>query len=526
MSDDNEQEMDVYSGVRWSALARYSVQGLDVVISLYVARIVAPEAYGLLGMAIVMTGFLQTFQTLGFGSAIIQRKEINQSLLSSLFYFNLVFCSLLAAGLVCTSPLISWVYSDARVGQIVAVLSITFLLSAPGLVPTSLLTRQMAFKRLAYVDIAVCIVRGATAVALALAGWGVWALVWCTIAGTAVHTPLLYIASRWRPQWHFRWSDIQSVLGFGANLTGFSIFNYFARNADKFIIGAFLGATPLGYYSLAYRILLFPRDAVSGVLTRVLFPAFCRMQDDDERLKQAYLRACGCIAFITFPMMTGFTVIAGLFVNTALGDKWAPALPLLYVLAPLGALQSLWTTVGQLFLAKGRADWYFRWGLAMGGVFVCSFLVGLPWGVFGVALSYCVVCTPWAVFSFWLAFRLVDGLRLRDLAREVIPYAGMSATMAALVLACLLMLESLGSPALLTLVLCVLVGVASYAALSLITRPPAVCEMLRLLPTGLAAWFSRDGGPSVATNSACCREEQEASQIPIENCSTGKELSM
>ena len=267
-----EPKMDVYSGVRWSAVAKYGTQAVDVVTSIIVARIVAPEAYGLLGMAIIITGFLMVFQSLGFGSALIQRKEINDTLTSSLFFVSLAVCLGLAAGLVAVAPLCSWVYDDDRVGPIVAVSSLMFVFSSLSLIPSSLLTRRLAFQRLAWVDISVSAVRAVSAISLALAGWGVWALVWSSIAGSAVHALFLYMACDWRPRWLFSWSEVRGVFGFGANLTGCSIFNYFARNADNFIIGAFLGATPLGYYSLAYRILLFPCDSVTGVLTRVLFP--------------------------------------------------------------------------------------------------------------------------------------------------------------------------------------------------------------------------------------------------------------
>jgi O-antigen/teichoic acid export membrane protein len=484
MSDERHQpetQMDVYSGVRWSAVAQYGSQAVQVVTSIIVARIVAPEAYGLLGMAIVVTGFLMVFQSLGFGSALIQRKEINETLTSSLFFVNIAFAALLAAGLVAAAPLCSRVYGDDRVGPIIAVLSLTFILGSLGLIPSSLLTRRLEFQRLAWVDIATSAVSAASVVALALADWGVWALVWSSVLGMAARTVFLFIVCDWRPQWIFSWSEVHGVLGFGANLTGFSIVNYFSRNADNFIIGAFLGATPLGYYSLAYRILLFPRDAVTGVLTRVLFPAFSRMQDDDARLKAAYLRACGAIAFVSFPVMVGIFVVAQPFVEVVLGEPWLPAVPLIAVLAPLGALESLLATVRQLFIAKGRADWYFRWGAGGGIVFTASFVAGLPWGVLGVAVAYALVCVPWSLLSFWLAFRLVRGLTLMDLARCVFPYFWMSSLMGASVALVETALPPSTAPRT-TLGVCVGAGVIVYSLLALLHRPSALGDLYRLLP--------------------------------------------
>ena len=479
--------MDIYSGVRWSAVAKYSTQCIEVVVSIIVARLVAPEAYGLLSMAVVVTGFVAVFQDLGFGSALIQRKEINESLLSSLFFVGLAAGAAIAAGLLCASPFCSWVYHDPRVGPIVAVLSITFLLSSPGLVPWSLLTRRLEFRRLAWIEISVSVVRSACVLSLAVAGAGVWALVWPSIVGAALNVPLVFLASRWRPRWHFSWSEVRSVFGFGANVTGFSIVNYFARNADAFIIGVFLGAGPLGFYSMAYGIMLKPRDAVTSVLMRVLFPAFSRMQDDDARLNAAYLRTCGAIAFVTFPMMLGLLAVAQPFVQVVLGAKWLPIVPLIYVFAPLGAVQSVSSSVGNLFLAKGRADWFFRCGVIGAILSVGSFLLGLPWGIFGVALSYTLMSTVWSVACFFIAFRLLKESRLRTLAQALQPYIVAAGSMALLVTACRHLFAYFGFAPSVVLMVCVTLGIVSYAAIAVCLWPPALDDLLRLAPKRLAA---------------------------------------
>ncbi len=476
-----QQQMDVYSGVRWSAVAKYGTQAVEVATSLYVARIVAPECYGLLGMAIVITGFLQVFQSLGFGTALIQRKQISDALTSSLFYVNMAVSTLMAVGLAVGAPLFSWIYGDPRVGPVVAVLSVTFIISGLSLVPSALLTRRMAFQRLAWVEIAVSAVRAVAVIALALAGWGVWALVWSSVAGVVVHTILLYMVSDWRPRWLFRWAEVRSVLGFGANLTGFSIFNYFARNADKFIIGAFLGATPLGYYSLAYRILLFPRDAITGVLTRVLFPAFCKMQDDDARLKAAYLRVCGAIAFLTFPMMLGMMVVARPFVEVVLGPKWLPAIPLIYLLAPLGMIQSILGTVGQIYLAKGRANWMFRLVVITGTLHVCGFLIGVNWGVLGVATAYCTTSLLMIPLHLWYVSRLLRGI-CGDLLMTLLPYAAISIAMAIAVWLCQAFCETILPSDYQTLMVCIAFGAGVYGSAACYFKLPALRDAARLLP--------------------------------------------
>ena len=431
-------------------------------------------------MAVVFVGFLNIFTTMGFGTAVIQCREISDSLLSSLFYANLGFASLMTIAIIAAAPLCALMYRDPRVMPVVAVLGIGFLLSAPGVIPSALLNRQLKFGRIAIAELTAVVVNGTVAISLSNSRMGRLGVVIGSLSGTMTTTTLFNVLSHWRPRLVFHLSEVRSALNFGANVTGFNVFNYFARNADNFIIGIFLGASPLGFYAMAYGIMLKPREAVTGVLMRVLFPAFSRMQDDDERLKAAYLRACGAIAFVTFPMMFGLLAVAHPFVQVVLGEKWLPIVPLLLVFAPLGALQSVWALVGQVFLAKGRADWYFRWGVTGGVLFVSSFFAGLPWGIFGVALSYSITFAIWSVVSFWIAFKLVENLSIWDLAKVLRPYTVVAGAMVLLVGLCRFLLVLLGVVQPIVLLVCVTTGVIAYAMGAFLFRPPAVDDLLRL----------------------------------------------
>ena len=485
-------KMDVYRGVRWSAISGWGEHGIQFCVTIVLARLLLPHDYGLLAMATVFIGFLDVFSTMGFGKAVVQRREINNSLLSSLFYINLAIGGLLTIAGLAAAPLCAWIYRDPRVPPIMAALSLNFLLMAPAIVPQALLIRRMAFDRIACVQLSTKIIGGGLAIALAATGWGVWSLILPGLLfSLPLRTVLFFILSGWRPRMIFHWSEVRSVLSFGANLTGFAVFNYFARNADNFIIGAFLGARQLGFYSLAYGILLKPRDMVAHVLSRVLLPTLSRMQDDDARLKAAYLRACGAIAFVAFPMMLGLVAVAHLFVEVVLGEKWLPAVPLIYVFAPLGMIQPVWSTAGQLFLVKGRADWQFRWGVVSGSLIMCSFVIGLPWGVLGVAVSYTLTCLMLAVPGFWIPFRLVSGLKLRDLASTLLPYSVCSGIMALVVVGAQLAAKQAGVVDSVNLMLSVVLGVIVYVILVFLVRPPALSDLRKLLPNSWQAAVRR-----------------------------------
>lgn len=474
--------MDVYSGVRWSAASKYGAQGMQVVVSLVLARLLVPEFFGLLGMAEVIMGFAYVVQDLGLQGSIIQRKRISDDLISTLFWVNLAMCLLLGGVMVGIAPAASWMYQDPQVAPIVAVLTVNFVFAGFTMIPSAMLTRQMAFKKLAVREITSVLVSGAASITLALLGWGVWALVAGSLAGSAMQMILINFLCPFRPRLAFDREGLRECLGFGLNLTGFSIFNYFARNADKLIIGAFLGPVALGYYALAYKLMLLPRDAVTNVVSRVLFPAFSRMQNDDARLKAAYLRACGAIAFVTFPMMFGLLAVARPFVEVVLGDKWLPAVPLICVLATVGMLQSLESTIGNLFLAKGRADLQMYVGVAKGTILVCSFLVGILWGIEGVVFSYALTNFVLWPPTLWIAFRLVDGLYLRDFLRVILHPTAIAGIMALLVHGCLVWLDHLVVNQSLSLLICVSFGGLVYGSLVLLAPPPASDDLLAIVP--------------------------------------------
>ncbi len=474
--------MDFHSSVRWTAGAKYFGEAVTFVTSMVVARVLQPDDYGLMGMAVVFVGLLGLWQSLGFNLAIVQRKECSEAFLHTVFFINLamgiIFASLMGLG----SPLIAAMCGDDRVGPLVAVLGIAFLFITPGMVPSAILTRDMSFDRLALVGIVSAIATAIVAVVLAYTGFGVWSLVVASVAGQLVQTLTLFAVSDWRPQLVFRWSEVRPVLSFGLNFTGNLTLRHFASESDKFIIGRFLGTTLLGYYSLAYRILNLPRQAIYQIVGAVLLPKLSRLQDDDAELKDVYLRTCGAIAFATFPLMLGIMCIATPFVTVVLGVKWLPSVPLILILAPIGMLQSVELTTNQLFIAKGRTDWMFRWSLVNGTLTVGSFLAGLPWGIQGMAISYSLVSLVLFFGVYAIVFRLVVNLSIGDLMRTLLPHLASAGTMAMIVTGSRMALESNGASNVFVLVSCVTIGVLSYSGITMFFPPACLEDYRRILP--------------------------------------------
>jgi PST family polysaccharide transporter len=273
----------------------------------------------------------------------------------------------------------------------------------------------MRFAALAKVNFSGAAVGSGIAIILAASGFGVWSLVAQPLAGTAAMSVLIFTVSRWHPRWEFSWPSLQGIIRFGSGLFGSSLLNYCERNGDNFLIGRFLGAAPLGFYSMAYQLMVFPLGQVSNAVGKVTFPILVELRDDLEQYKRFYLKSCAIIAFITFPMMCGFFVVADQFVAIVLGSKWLGVTTVLKILCPLGMVQSIATTVGQIFNSTGRTSTAFWWTLAAAPITVAAFAIGLSWGIEGVAACYGIVSIALIFFSFRLAFRIV-GLRMQSLA--------------------------------------------------------------------------------------------------------------
>src|SRR6266851_343308 len=207
---------------------------------------------------------------------------------------------------------------------------------------------------------------------------------------------------------------------------------------------------------------MYPLESVTLVLIKVMFPTFSRIKGDIEQLGRAFLRANGAIALITFPMTAGLAVVADPFVRFIFGEKWAPVIPLVQILAPVGLLQSIGATPGQLFLARGRAALRFWWSVIYTTIFVAAFFAGIPWGILGMASAYAIVTIPINIAGFWLALRLVN-LDLADLWRTLRRTTAATAGMGAGVAVLRLALEASGVRGVVVLSICIPVGMLIYA---------------------------------------------------------------
>lgn len=466
-------------GVSWAGFGQVGTQFIGFLGTLVLARLLTPDDFGLLGMVVVFTGFLALFQNLGLGPAIVQDRSLTENQLSGLFWVNLSFSALLAVIAAAAAPVVAWFYNQPAAVPIMATLALAFPLGALAAVPGALLTRDMRFRPLSIINIGAQAVGFALGVALALAGYGVWALVWQQLALATTAALGKWLTAGWRPGLAFSLRSLRKPLAFGVWFQAGSILNWATRNTDDLLVGRVLGAPPLGIYQMAYRLMLWPIQNVAWVVGQVMFPALSAIKNDTQRVARAFLRGVGMVALVTFPVMVGAFVVADTAIPMVFGDQWRPVVPIFRILCGLGLIQSVATNTGWIFVSQGRVDVQLKLQLFVVPLVILSFAVGLQWGIVGVAGAYALTSGLLIPVQLHVAGRLV-ALRLPEIGRALVGILACALTMGAAVAGVEWIAEG-HLPAWLVLVIQVSFGVGLYLFLIHTTRLPAYLELRQVL---------------------------------------------
>lgn len=353
------------------------------------ARLLAPEDYGLMAMVAVVLGFATVFTDLGLNSAYVQRQEVTPEQRSSLFWLNIAMGTGLTLLVFSSSTLIAKFFGDARLTPLLMFASIIFIVIAIGQQVKVTAEKALDFRPVALVEIIAAVAAFVIAVLAAYAGWGVHALILGAIMNAATGTLLawLFLSRGWRPMWRFHWDDVRSFLRFGGALVTNNIVNEFNRSIDLLLGGRMLATSALGFYSLPRQIVFQIQGLVNPIITRVGFPLIAKVQNDIPRVRSIYLKTLNMTSATNAPLYVGIAFFAPELVSILLGDKWLEATELLRLLSIWGFLRSTGNPVGSLLLGMGRADLALKWNLAMLCMVTPVLWIGSHYGTLGLAWS-------------------------------------------------------------------------------------------------------------------------------------------
>lgn len=410
----------VMSNFLWRLAERFGAQGVAFVVSIVLARLLAPEAYGTIALVTVFTQILNVFIDSGFGNALIQKKDADDLDFSTVFYFNIAICVLLYLGMFLAAPLIAKFYNDASLTPVVRVLSLTLIISGVKNVQQAYVSRTMQFKRFFFATLGGTIGAAVIGIAMAYFGFGVWALVAQQIFNATVDTLILWISVKWRPKWMFSWQRLKGLFSFGWKLLASSLLDTVYSDLRQLIIGKMYTKTDLAQYNRGKQLPDLLVNNIDTSINSVLLPAMSQVQDNPERVKNMTRRAMKTSTYVIAPVMMGLAFTAESIVHLILTDKWLPCVPFLRIFCITYMFYPVNTTNLNAIKAMGRSDLFLKLE-TIKKVIGLIVLLGTMWfGVMAMAYSLLFTSITSQIINSWPNKKLLD-YSYPEQIRDILP---------------------------------------------------------------------------------------------------------
>ena len=349
-------ETSQLKAIIWSAMERFSTQGLQVLLSIIIARMVAPSCYGLVAMLNIFLAIGQSLIDSGFTSALIQKKDCKDEDYSTVFWFNLLVSIILYAIIFLCSPFIAAFYNQPELESITKFTTFIFIINAFAIVQRAKLTKKMDFKSQTKASLISVIGSGIVGVILAYLGFGVWALVTQSLLLGIIGTISLWYFSSWIPQLIFSWTSFKELGLFGSRLLLTGLLSTLYNNIYTMVIGKFYTPTELGYFNRMQHLASFPSKNITQIIARAVYPKQCKIQNENELLAYNYIKLLSLSSFGIFPLMCLFAAIAHPLVLILLGEKWIDGAPLLSLVCFAYIFDHIQYFNWQMLSVKGRSD--------------------------------------------------------------------------------------------------------------------------------------------------------------------------
>lgn len=344
-------------GVAWSAVEKFSRQGLMTLFTILIARQLSPSDYGLVAMLSIFLIIAQVFVDSGFVEALIQKQDRTETDFSTTFWFNIGVALLVYIALLLFSPLIAGFYDEPLLGELLPWMALVFVINAFRTVQQAKLNIAMDFRRQAWISIIAISVSGGAGLWMAYNGFGVWTLVWQPLLQNFLNVLLLWISAGWMPSLVFSGRSFKNLFGFGSKLLMSRTLNAVYTQGSFLLVGKFFSPSAAGLYSQSTQMTSFIPAAISDVVARVAYPIECELQDNDKELQRRFFQMLRMTCFILFPLMMGIAALAEPAVRLLLTEKWLDAVPLIRILCFAYVWWPASNMSWQLLNAKHRSDY-------------------------------------------------------------------------------------------------------------------------------------------------------------------------
>jgi O-antigen/teichoic acid export membrane protein len=382
---------ELRSGALWSTISRFVTRILLFGTTIVLARVLSPSDFGVVALGMVIYSLAGLFSDLGISASLIQAKEQIADQANASFWLNLIIGAALTLLTIAIAPWVGHFYKNPLVTPLLQVQGLSFFLNGLGTVQSVLLTKNMAFKQLARIDIVSGMSERTLALIFAFTGFAAWSLVLPSIMLVPVRTVMLWRASSFRPRWHLGREQWSRIFHFGKHVFATTLLRYININGDYFIIGKLMGATPLGIYTFAYNLANWPIENIVWVLNKISFPAFSKLQDQREELQKVYRRIIESVSLLSFPIMLGMLAVADQLVIQVYGEKWREGILPLKIIIGFMLVRTIASPGGGILLARGKPKIEFYFNLVQMPLLLTAIVIGAQHGIVGVATGMAAV---------------------------------------------------------------------------------------------------------------------------------------
>lgn len=358
--DSDVNKIKVISALIWKLMERGGTQGVQFIVQIVLARLLAPTDYGMVAIIAIFIAIANVFVQNGFNTALIQKKNVNATDYSSVFYISLAVASLLYVILFFIAPFIAAFFDMPQLSYILRVLAITLFFGAFNSIQNAVISRNLEFKKLFFSSLGAILISGAIGIIFAYKGFGVWALVAQQLANQFMVTIILWFTVKWRPQFIFSFESIKELFSYGWKLLVSALLDTLYMNLRSLIIGKLYNPAMLAFYDRGEKFPSLIVINIDGSIQSVMLPALSLQQDNKQRVKEMMRRSVVTSSFIIFPLMIGLAVIAEPLVQILLTDKWLPCVPFLQIMCAAYALYPIHTANLQAINALGYSDIFLK----------------------------------------------------------------------------------------------------------------------------------------------------------------------
>ncbi len=383
-----------FKGLGWMGLAKVISQACSWVVTLYVARLLSPNDYGLMGVAGLLIVFFNLFNDLGLGQALVRNDEQSAEVLASAFWFILALNCVFYLLAIVLAPFVAAFYRNPQLVPMTCVLGVNFIVGGLRSVPANLLVKHMRFDLRARIETIAALASSLLTFLLARLGFGVWTLVAASLMQQAVSSAATFYYSPWRPQRRFHFAEIKPLLNFGGKVSGTFMIGYFFNNADTMIIGRVLGERLTGIYNMAYQLAHLPVQKVNAALNPVFYSALAQLKHDARQFERYFFHMARLTANLAIPLFVFMAANAALIFDLVLTEKWAEAVFPFQVLCFIGGLRLATILTPQALNALNHPAKNLKTNLLCIALLPLGFFCGAQYGIAGVAFAWFLIY-PW-----------------------------------------------------------------------------------------------------------------------------------